>query len=54
MYSHLKQWVNNNVMNKNVDIYISTHDAFLEQPSSGDAHDQNIGKPNNSKVFGGK
>jgi len=35
--------------NKNVDIQFSAHDAFLEKPSSGDAQDQNIRQPNNSK-----
>jgi hypothetical protein len=33
--------------NKNVDFKFS---AFLEQPSSGDAQNLNIGKTNNSKV----
>ena len=31
----------------------SAHDAFLDEPSSGDAQYRNIGKPNKSKEFGG-
>jgi hypothetical protein len=32
-------------------IKYSVHDMFLEQPSSGDAHNRKIGKPNNLKFW---
>ena len=38
--------------NKNVDILLSVHQAFLKQPSSGYAHSQKIEKPYNLKYFG--
>jgi hypothetical protein len=40
------------LLDRNVDIKFSTHDAFLEKPSSGQS--QYVWKPNNSKVFRSK
>ena len=40
-----------NIKKQTVEIKFSAHDAFLEKPSSGDAQNRNIEKPNNIKVW---
>lgn len=40
--------------NKNVHTELSTHDVFIYKKKKKHLHNQQIGMPNNSKIFGGK
>jgi hypothetical protein len=51
LYDILLKFVHT-TFNKNVDIKFNAHDAFLEQPSSGNVQNRKIGKPNNLKFWG--
>ena len=52
-FGFLHQWNEpQDIVIKIVDMKFSAHDAFLDEPSSGDSQYRNIGKPNKSKVFG--